>query len=319
MTQYTETTDKIVIPEFMDMEAVADLRDGFDVVYEPELWGQADALKTALGDAAGLIVRNKTQVNAELIAAAPKLRAVGRLGVGLDNIALEVCAARGIAVLPAIGANARSVAEYVVATALMLLRGAYFANDAVMAGQWPRENLIGKEAGGRTLGILGFGSIGQVVARMAKALDFAVIAHDPVLADDDDAWQIAKRAGFEEVLGKSDIITLHMPLVEATRNLIDAAALDRMRPGAVVINTARGGIVDEEALVDALRTGRLGGAALDVFAQEPLDSAAGSRFSGVPNLILTPHIAGITEESNARVSQMTAENVRRALNEGQRP
>lgn len=317
MTQHAETVDKIVIPEFMDMDSVTDLRDGFDVVYEPEMWAQAEALEAALGNAAGLIVRNKTQVNAELIAAAPMLRAVGRLGVGLDNIALDICAARGIAVLPAIGANARSVAEYVVATALMLLRGAYFANEAVKAGQWPREDLIGKEAGGCTLGILGFGSIGQVVAGMAKALGFAVVAHDPVLADDDDAWQAVTRAGFEEVLAVSDVITLHMPLVDATRNLIDAAALGRMRPGAIVINTARGGIVDEKALADALRAGRLGGAALDVFAQEPLDKAAGSCFSGVPNLILTPHIAGITEESNARVSQMTAANVRRALMEGQ--
>lgn len=317
MTQRIGTVDRIIIPEFMDERAVADLRDGFDVVYEPGLWEQAGTLEAALGDAAGLIVRNKTQVTAELVAAAPLLRAVGRLGVGLDNIALEACAARDIAVLPAVGANARSVAEYVVATALILLRRAYFANGDVMAGHWPRERLIGREASGRSLGILGFGSIGQVVARMAGALDFTVVAHDPVLPADDAAWQDVTRAGFDDVLSGCDVITLHMPLLDATRNLIDAAACERMKPGAIVINTARGGIVDEEALADALRAGRLGGAALDVFAHEPLDSAAGSRFAGVPNLILTPHIAGITEESNARVSMVTAENVRRALMEGQ--
>ena len=317
MSQHADRADKIVIPEFMGMDAVADLRDGFDVIYEPELWAQTDALEVALGDAAALIVRNKTQVTAEMIATAPSLRAVGRLGVGLDNIALDACAARNIAVLPAIGANARSVAEYVVATALMLLRGAYFANDDVMAGHWPRERLIGREAAGRTFGILGFGSIGQVVAQTANALGLTVVAHDPVLSSDDPVWQSVTRAGFDDVLAGCDIISLHMPLVDATRNLIDAAAFDRMKPGAIVINTARGGIVDEGALADALRAGRLGGAALDVFANEPLDSGAGSRFAGVPNLILTPHIAGITEESNARVSQVTADNVRRALTQGQ--
>lgn len=308
-------TDKIVIPEFMDPSAVEDLRNGFDITYEPELWAQSEALRAALGDAAALIVRNKTQVTAELIAAAPVLRAVGRLGVGLDNIALDACADRNIAVLPAIGANARSVAEYVIATALMLLRGAYSANDDVIAGQWPREQLIGYEAAGRTLGILGLGSIGQVVAQTGKAIGLSVIAHDPSLAEDAAAWQNARRAGFDDVLGESDIVTLHVPLIDGTRNLIDATALERMKPGAILINTARGGIVDEDALADALRAGRLGGAALDVFSGEPLDKDTGGRFAGVPNLILTPHISGITQESNARVSQVTADNIRRALTE----
>ncbi len=313
----SKPAETIVISEFMDAAAVADLERDFTIVHDPDLSSGTAALKRALKPAAALIVRNKTQVTSDLLAAAPGLRAVGRLGVGLDNIDLETCEKRGIAVLPATGANARSVAEYVIATTFMLLRGAYAANDAVIAGTWPREALIGREAMGCTLGILGFGSIGQVVADLATATGFEVVAHDPVLAAEDPAWDGMRRTSLEAVLRDSDVVTLHMPLVEGTRNMIDAQALASMKPGAVLINTARGGIVDEEALISALRGGRLGGAALDVFADEPLSEQDGDRFAGVPNLVLTPHIAGVTEQSNARVSMITAQNVRRALTEAQ--
>lgn len=309
----SKPAETIVISEFMDAAAVADLERDFTVVHDPELSSDAAALKQALKPAAALIVRNKTQVTADVLKVAQNLRAVGRLGVGLDNIDLKTCEKRGVAVLPATGANARSVAEYVMATAFMLLRGAYVANDAVIAGTWPREALIGREAMGCTLGILGFGSIGQVVADLAMAAGFEVVAHDPVLAADHPAWEGMRRTSLEAVLRDSDVVTLHMPLVDETRNMIDAQALASMKPGAIIINTARGGIVDEDALIGALRGGRLGGAALDVFADEPLNEQAGSSFAGVPNLILTPHIAGVTEQSNARVSMITAQNVRRAL------
>ena len=313
----SKSADTIVISEFMDAEAVADLERDFAVVHDPDLSSDPAALKRTLKTAAALIVRNKTQVTADVLKAAPNLRAVGRLGVGLDNIDLETCEKRGIAVLPATGANARSVAEYVITTAFMLLRGAYVANDAVVAGTWPREALIGREAMGCTLGILGFGSIGQVVADLAKMTGLDVIAHDPVLPAEDPAWAGMRRTSLEAVLRDSDVVTLHMPLVDQTRNMIDAQALASMKPGAILINTARGGIVDEESLISALRGGRLGGAALDVFADEPLGEQDGERFADVPNLILTPHIAGVTEQSNARVSMITAQNVRRALMETQ--
>ena len=303
----SKSAETIVISEFMDPEAVADLERDFAIVHDPELSSDSAALGRALRRAAALIVRNRTRVTADVLEAARDLRAVGRLGVGLDNIDLRACRTRGVAVLPATGANARSVAEYIVTAAFMLLRGTYAANDAVIAGTWPREAL------GCALGILGFGSVGQAAADLALAAGFEVVAHDPVLPAGDPVWKGMRRASLEAVLRGSDVVTLHMPLVDGTRNMIGAGALASMKPGAVLINTARGGIVDEEALIGALRGGRLGGAALDVFAEEPLGERHGGRFADIPNLILTPHIAGVTEQSNARVGMITAHNVRRAL------
>lgn len=304
----------IVITEFMDEPAVAALSRRFDVRYDPQLVDARDELLQACAAADALIVRNRTRVDAALLAAAPKLRAVGRLGVGLDNIDVQACRARDIAVLPATGANARSVAEYVIATALVLLRGAYTHSHAVAAGKWPRNALSGGlEAAGRTLGIVGFGGIGQLTAQLARGLGMRVVAHDAMV---DAAAPIWTQTGVEPValddlLARSDVVTLHIPLTAETAGLLDASRLARMKPGAILINTARGGIVDESALAQALRSGALGGAAIDVFDQEPLP--AGSPLADAPNLILTPHIAGLTREANERVSSLVAQRVAQAL------
>jgi (S)-sulfolactate dehydrogenase len=217
-------------------------------------------------------------------------------------------------VIPATGANALAVAEYVIGTAMFLLRGAYSATAEVAAGSWPRPALSnGRETAGKTLGIVGFGGIGRLVARLAQALGMRVVAFDPLLAPDDPAWSEAGvgRRALDELLAESDAVTLHVPLVPETRHLIDTDRIAAMRPGAVLINTARGGVVDEPALAAALRAGRLAGAALDVFEHEPLP--AGSVLAGVPNLLLTPHIAGVTVESNRRVSEFIAGKVIEAL------
>lgn len=303
----------IVISEFMDDAAVGDLAGDYDVLYDAGLVDRPADLAAALSDARALIVRNRTQVNAALLTAAPRLAVVGRLGVGLDNIDLAACEARGVAVCPATGANAVAVAEYVIATMLVLVRGAYGANGRLVAGEWPRNELIGREAAGRTLGLVGFGGIAREVARRARALDMTVAAHDPFLAADDPAWERVTRMELAALWPAADVISLHVPLTEATRHLVDAAACAAMRPGAVLINTARGGVVDEAAVIAALKAGRLSGAALDVFEAEPLDAAGGAPFADVPGLVLTPHIAGLTEEANARVSAVTAANVRRVL------
>lgn len=301
---------RIVIPEFIDEGALGAFGDGFDVHYAPELVDDREALLGAVADAAALIVRNRTEVDRALLEAAPRLQVVGRLGVGLDNIDVAACEARGIAVRPATGANALSVAEYVITTALMLLRGAYRADDAVMAGDWPRTQLIGREAAGCCLGLWGFGQIARVVAAKARALGMEVAAFDPYVASDNVAWAGIERCYDPEALvARADVLSLHLPLTDETRGLINAGMLARMKPGAVLINTARGGIVDEAALCKALSTGALGGAALDVFAEEPLTATAAERFRGVPNLVLTPHIAGVTAEANARVSLLTVQNV----------
>lgn len=303
----------IVICEFMDEAAVEELARDFAVTYDKGLVDRPDELARLAADARALIVRNRTQVRGALLEAGARLEAIGRLGVGLDNIDTEACRARGIAVLPATGANDIAVAEWAVATIMVLLRGAYSASDAVAAGAWPRERLMGREVHGKVLGLVGFGAIARETAVRAKALGMAVIAHDPFVPDDDPAWARlgARPASLDALLAEADAVSLHVPLTEGTRNLIDGPRLAAMKPDAVVVNAARGGVIDEAALAAALRAGRLAGAALDVFAAEPLKS--GSPLAGCPNLILTPHIAGVTAESNVRVSSVTAANVRRVL------
>ncbi|WP_168790112.1 hydroxyacid dehydrogenase [Paraburkholderia aromaticivorans] len=305
---------RVVISEFMDASAVDKLRADFEVQYDPSLVEVPETLREALADAHALIVRNRTQVTRALLDGAPSLLAVGRLGVGLDNIDLDACAGRGVTVHPATGANAQAVAEYVIASALLLLRGVYFASTDVADGRWPRTALSnGRELAGATLAVIGFGGIGQLVARLARALGMQVVGHDPQLSTDAPCWREtgARAVSLDDALRCADVVTLHVPFLPATRNLLDGARIAMLKKGAVVINTARGGIVDEVALAAALRTGHVAGAALDVFANEPL--AAASPLAGAPNLILTPHIAGLTVQSNERVSSLVAERVKAAL------
>ena len=309
---------KIVIAEFMSAQAVASLSERFDVRYDQKLVDDRPRLLGALEDADGLIVRNRTQVNGELLAAAPVLRVVGRLGVGLDNIDVAACRMRAIEVIPATGANSQSVAEYVIAVTLLLLRRAYGSNAEVARGNWPRQALSdGCEVAGKTMGVVGFGGIGRLVARCARALGMELLAHDALLPGDAPAFgEIGARPmGLEALLAASDVVSLHVPLGDSTRNLIDARRIALMKSGAVLVNTARGGIVDEAALVAALREGRLGGAAIDVFEREPLPagSVIGAAAGTLPNLILTPHVAGVTRESNARIGALVAERVAAAL------
>jgi (S)-sulfolactate dehydrogenase len=305
----------IIIAEAVDLEPVARLKPRYSVHYGPELWRKREEMEALMGDALAIIVRNATQVDAALIAKAPKLRVIGRHGVGLDNVDVAACRARGIAICPATGANSIAVAEYAVGAAIILLRGeGFFGTARVLAGEWPREELgAGHEAEEKVFGLIGLGSIGEIAARKAAGFGFRPIAYSPSLPADHPAWQTVERVGFADLLGRADVISIHCPLNEKTRGLIDAAALAAMRPGAILINTARGGIVDEAALADALRSGHLGGAALDVLDPEPISERGRALFAGVPNLLLTPHIAGSTFESSRRVCAVTVDNVLRVL------
>ncbi len=301
---------RIVITEFMDERAVAQLRAKHDVLYDPTLVDDAVRLRAESAGADVVIVRNRTQVRGELLAALATCRVVGRLGVGLDNIDVAACEARGVKVIPASGANALSVAEYVIASAMLLLRGAYQSTADVVAGHWPRNALSnGREIGGKTLGLVGFGSIGQLTAKLAQGMGMNVVAHDAMMDESNPAFARAGVlcVGLDELTARADVISLHVPLVASTRNLFDAKRIAAMKPGAVLINSARGGVVDEAALAAALKSGHLGGAALDVFDAEPMP--AGGVFAGCPNLVLTPHIAGVSGESNERVSFMIAQRV----------
>jgi (S)-sulfolactate dehydrogenase len=312
------TTDEvvmadIVITEFMDDEAVRCLAGEFDVHFDPTLCERQEELASCIGKARALIVRNRTRVNGEILSAGNHLKCIGRLGVGLDNIDMETCGQRGIKVYPATGANNLAVAEYVICSAMLLLRRAFMASDAVSAGHWPREQLIGCELAGKTLGLVGYGSIAHEVAWRAHMLGMQIVANDPFLAADHPAWQIARNVSLDAVFELCDVVSVHVPLTQATKGMVDAAMIGRMKPGAVIINAARGGVVEEAALAAALERKAIGGAAIDVFAHEPLDAEAGARFAGLSNVLLTPHIAGLTQESNMRVSDMIADKITRHL------
>lgn len=310
---------EIVITEFMDADGVSAL-GAFDVLFDPQLVDKPEALHAALADCRGLIVRNRTQVRPALLQFAPKLEVVGRLGVGLENLDLPACAARGIPVLPATGTNDDTVAEFVIGSMLALLRtGALHVTPQVLAGEWPRTKVIGgRDAKGMTMGLVGFGLIAKQVAVRARAFGMRVLAHDPFVAPGDPAWERlgVERRELGDMLRETEVLSIHVPLTPATRGMIDARAIASLPRGAYVVNTARGGLIDEDALVAALKEGRLAGAALDVFDGEPLE--AGSRFVGAPNVILSPHVAGITLDANKRASLLTAENVRLVL-EGMAP
>ena len=300
----------ILISEFITSQALETLRSKHSVVYEPELYKDRAALIAATQNVEALIVRNLTQVNDEVLAKAARLKVVGRLGVGLENIELPACAQRNIKVIPATGANAESVAEYVIGAAIALTRGFIPATISTLKGEWPRPRFSGyHEFLGKTIGIVGFGSIGRIVAKKANAFGLKCLAYDPVLSGNEVALEgfNVPLVSLNALLSQSDAVTLHLPFLPETKGLFNLDILSQMKAGACLINTARGGIVDEFALAECLRSGHLGGAALDVFSAEPAKDL--SHLVGIENLILTPHIAGVTHESNERVSQMIADEV----------
>jgi (S)-sulfolactate dehydrogenase len=305
----------IVITEFLEPSTLKLLEQDFSVHCDPELWSKRAELEKLVRHLPALIVRNRTRVDKALLGLAPRLKVVGRLGVGLDNIDVNHCEARGIEIVSARGANATSVAEYAIAMAMTLLRGpAYLGTQRLVKGEWPREAFgRGLELAGKTLGVIGLGSIGSTTARKARALEMRVIACDPYLPAMSENWHLAEKVSLDTLLGAADAVTLHCPLTEETRGMIGAHEIGLMKKGAVLINTARGGIVDHPALAAALRSGQLGGAALDVFEGEPITKDEGQIFDGAANVILTPHIAGVTVEANHRVSRITIEGVARLL------
>ena len=305
---------RIVVTEFMDERAVAQLAAQHRVLYDPSLVDDMPRLLAQARSADVLVVRNRTQVRGELLEALARCKVVGRLGVGLDNIDVPACEARGMRVIPATGANALSVAEYVITSAMLLLRGAFACSADVAAGKWPRNALSnGRETAGKTLGVIGFGSIGQQTARLARAMGMSAIAFDAVLQAGAPVFQQAgvRRAALDELVATADVVSLHVPLVDSTRGMFDAGRIASMKAGSILINTSRGHIVDLAAVANALRLGHLGGAAIDVFDTEPL--AANTELANCPGLLLTPHISGVSMESNERVSFMIADKVLEAL------
>jgi (S)-sulfolactate dehydrogenase len=296
----------VVVSEFMAPAGLALLAAAVDLHDDPTLVTDRERLLAVVADAEALVVRDRTRVDTELLAAAPRLRAVGRLGVGTDNLDLDALQDRGVSVHLATGANAVSVAEHVVGAILLLSRPAYGASARVVAGDWPRTELIGREVAGRTLGLLGFGATARAVAARGAALGMRIVTADPMITD---AGPGVLLMSPQELFAAADVLSVHAPLTPTTRGLVGTAALAAMPEGALLVDTSRGGVVDHDAVIAALRAGRLAGAALDVFPEEPVDAALGARYRDLPGLLLTPHLAGVTRESNVRVSIVVAEAI----------
>lgn len=269
--------------------------------------------EATIASAVGLIVRSGTKVDASMMDAAHSLKVIGRAGVGVDNIDVSAASDRGIGVFNAPGGNTIAAAELTLALMLSLVRRVTEADRSIRAGRWDRASFRGVELRGRTLGLIGAGRIGGEVAHRCVAFGMDVMVYDPYLSPDRAAELGVRLVDLEVILEKSDVISLHVPLNEETRHLIDAKALQKMRKGAFLLNASRGGVIVEEDLASALERGEIAGAALDVYETEPLSQASPLRKA--PNVVLTPHLGASTTEAQVSVAREVALAVRRALGE----
>ena len=302
----------ILISEDLHGDALDALAQRFDVFQDETLFADRERLVQRIGDARGLIVRNRTQVDAELLQAARRLQVVGRCGAGLDNVDVQTASDLGIVVTAAPEENSVSVAEFVMGLMLSLARQIPAADRATRSGRWNRLGLAANELFRKTLGLVGLGRIGMRVALRARAFQMNILAYDPFLTPvraavtETDATLVDR----EELLARSDFLSIHLPLTDATRHFFDRDAFARMKPTAYLINTSRGGIIDEDALVEALEEKRIAGAALDVRATEPPTTG---RIEEMHNVIVTPHFAGLTAEAQDRVTAAVARDVSAVL------
>ena len=293
----------------MEVKSIEMLKTKFDVTFDQDLSNNPSKLKKIISNFDILIVRNKTQVKKEVLENTTNLKFIGRLGVGLDNIDTEYCKNNNIYVQPATGMNADSVAEYVINSALSLLKNIPIANTETQKGNWPRNSIISRELKDKTIGILGFGLIGRKVAKISQIFDANVIAFDPYVDQNIAKKFKTKLETLENVLNNSHVISLHIPLTQETNNLINTETIKLMKKKPIIINSSRGGIINEEHLIDAYLNNQISGFALDVFQNEPVQHNILEKINPTFNCILTPHNAGVTEESNIRVSQFIAESI----------
>lgn len=300
---------KVLISDGLDPQASAILESAGVQVDDRE-GIEAGELLDSIAEYDGLILRGRTKANAELIRTASKLKVIGRAGVGVDNIDLEAAKAQGVAVVHSPAGTSVAVAEHTLALMLALLRKIPQADARMKAGEWPKKELMGTELAGKVLGIAGVGKIGSLVARRAAAFDMQVLGYDPLLDDDAIEKRGAQPVSLDELFEKSNLITFHLPLNQDTRGMIDKKAINKMKPGVFILHAARGGVIDERALLAALNAGRVAGAALDVFEQEP---PGASELVTHPNVVATPHIAAQTAEAQSRAAKDVAEEVLAAL------
>ncbi|MGM0754189.1 MAG: hydroxyacid dehydrogenase [Bacillota bacterium] len=306
---------KALITELIWKEGIDELKEqGFEVDYDETLWTDRERLLEILPQYDAVIVRNQTIVDEELMEAGSRLKAIGRLGVGLDNIDVKRAKEKDIPVVFARHANATSVAEYVLAAILSSSRPLHLADADVRNGQWNRKKYTGGELYQKTLGLIGLGEISHRVAKRANAFGMNIIGYDPFITEYDHVVSetgVHVKETLQELLMESDFISLHVPLTPSTEHLLSTSELNRMKPSSYVINTSRGGIIDEQALATALQNQQIAGAYLDVLEQEPiLDSHP---LLLCESVTITPHIAGLTEESQVRTSFLVAKEIGKVL------
>lgn len=300
---------EILVTENITGEAMTRLRETHDVAFDPDLWSSPE-LAAKLADARAVIVRNETQMTRELIQQSPRLAVIARAGAGLDNVDTAAAAEAGIVVTYAPAENSLSVAELVLGLLLSLARKLPAAWQDTRSGGWDRKSFTGLELSGRTLGIVGFGRIGRLVAERAKAFGMRLLAHDEFIPADVFVEAGAESVSFETLLAESDAVSVHVPLLDSTRGLFGASQFAAMKPTAWFINAARGEVVDEAALVDALQSGAIAAAALDVRDTEPPERGP---LEDLDNVILTPHIGAFTHEAQERVVALVCSDVERVL------
>ena len=281
------------------------LEGSFPILRNDDLWNNPEELKSSLKDATALVVRNRTKVTADVIAAAPKLKVIARAGVGLDNIDIKAADAAGVVVVAGLGANAVSVGELTLGLALALLRNVPGHDVATRNGGWVRTP--GRELSGLTWGLLGCGATGLATAKLLQGFGCPVVGYDPYAKN----VPGIELTTFEDVLKRSDVVSIHMPSTPETNGSINAASLALMKSDAIIVNVGRGEVINEADLMAALKAKTIAGAALDVRAQEPPTKGD---MEEIPNLILTPHVAGITSQSQLRINEILTSNIQLVLN-----
>lgn len=304
----------VLVADSIALDGLAPLASDprFTVVVKPGLSG--DDLANAIADADAVLVRSATKITRASLAKADRLKAIGRAGVGVDTIDVDAASERGIPVLTAPAGNTIAAAELTMALLLAVARKVPAADRSMKAGEWDRKSFNGIELYGKTLGLVGAGRIGGQVAKRARAFGMQVMVYDPYLTPERAMELDVRLAPLAEVISQADVLSVHVPLTEATANLIGAAQLATMKKGALLLNVARGGVVNEKALLDALTAGHLAGAALDVYEQEPLGKDSPLR--SLPNVVMTPHLGASTAEAQQNVAIEIAEAVRNCLANG---
>ncbi|WP_386679472.1 phosphoglycerate dehydrogenase [Loktanella sp. R86503] len=298
---------KVLISDALSDAAVQIFKDrGIEVDFQPKLGKDKDALAAIIGNYDGLAIRSATKATEKLIQAATNLKVIGRAGIGVDNVDIPAASKKGIIVMNTPFGNSITTAEHAISLMMAVARQIPEANESTHAGKWEKSRFMGVELTAKTLGVIGAGNIGSIVIDRAKGLRMKVVAYDPFLSEDRAVELGVEKVELDELLGRADFITFHVPLTDQTRNILSREAIAKLKPGVRIVNCARGGLVDEQALAEAIKDGRVAGAAFDVFAEEP---ATNSPLFNLPNVVVTPHLGAATTEAQENVALQVAEQM----------